>query len=179
MATSSLAAALEMSDIVRHIDSCTEFLPGVPASTENLQPLWEHLSEQKCWGNDEDDVSISIMHQGKGKKKSRLEVTIRGPFETFANDVLGFPFQRAHIDRKSFDWSIDGLAEALAYAKPTADRVRRKEFCSRCRIDGVTRVEGKHVFPKKKMKARRLPYCAGCTLDLATGGPLRKKGRHL
>jgi hypothetical protein len=182
MATSSLAAALETSDIVRHIDSCTGLFPGVAASTENLQPLWEHISETKCWVNGEDDVTITMVHHDDDvmeEKNPRLYIDIEGPDETIASDVQGFwAPQRAHIDRKSFDGSIDGLAEALAYAKNTADRVRRKEFCSRCCSDGLKKVEGKLVFPVKKLKARPLPYCAECTIDLATGGPPQKKVRH-
>ena len=178
MATSSLAAALETPEIVRCIDSCTQLLPGVPASTENLQQLWELISEKKSWSNDEDDVLISIMHQGnRGKKNARLEVQIGGPIETIANDLQGYwCVQRAVIDKKCFEWSVHGLAEALAYAKHTGDRVRRKEFCDRCRLDGLNKTE-KLVCPVKKLKAHGLPYCAACTLDLAVGGPPQKKAR--
>ena len=178
MATSSLAAALETPEIVRRIDLCTELIPGVPASTENVQQLWELISETKSWSNDEDDVLISIMHQGnRGKKNARLEVQIGGPIETIANDLQGYwCVQRAVIDKKCFEWSVHGLTDALAYAKDIGDRVRRKEFCDRCRLDGLNKTE-KLVFPVKKLKAHGLPYCAACTLDLAVGGPPQKRAR--
>ena len=170
MATSSLAAALETPEIVRHIDSCTGLLPGVPASTENMQPLWKYISEQKHWSNSEDDVQITLMLQSRGKKNHRLEVHIDGPLET--------EFRRTSVERTSFEWSIDGLTEALAYAKSTADRVRHKDFCSRCRVNGFTNTDQGVVHPRKRLKARPLPYCAECTLDLATGGPVQKKARR-
>ena len=110
----------------------------------------------------------------------RLNVKIEGPVEAVADDVPGmWNTQRASIKEKSFDWSIDGLTEALAYAKSTADRVRRKEFCTRCCVDGFKKTDqGAFEHPHKKLKAHPLPYCAECTLDLATGGPAQKKARR-
>ena len=170
MATPSVDAVLCTPEIVQRINSCTELLPGVPASKENLQPLWQHISGMKHWSSSEDDVQITLMHQSRGKKNDRLEVHIDGPIE--AN------LRRTSIERTSFEWSIDGLTEALAYAKSTADRVRRKDFCSRCRVDGFTNTDQEPVHPQKRLKARPLPYCAECTLDLATGGPAQKKARR-
>ena len=43
MASSSVAAALVAPEVVASIDSSLELLPGVLASKENPQPLWEHL----------------------------------------------------------------------------------------------------------------------------------------
>ena len=122
MATSSLAAALETLEIVRLIDSCTGLLPGVAASTENLQPLLEHISKTRSWASEQDDVKVAMFQLLRGKKNPRLEVVIEGPIETVASDVPGFwGKQRADIDRKFFDSSVDGLAEALTYARQTAD----------------------------------------------------------
>ena len=145
----------------------------VPASAGNLQPLWKYISEQKEWFNYEDAVGIILMHQSHGKTNPRLEVHINGPIEAHSTKRI-----RAYIDSKLFEWSIDGLTEALAYAKSTADRVRRKDFCSRCRVDGFTNTGQGVVHPRKRLKARPLPYCAECMLDLATGGPAQKKARH-
>ena len=180
MATSSLAAALEKPEIVRHIDSCTELLPGVPASKENLQPLFDYICTKHSWSSEQDDVKIIIYLQTR--KKKELEVVIEGPVETVASELQGFSGfwgeNRAPIERKSFEGSVNGLVEALAYAKHTAERVRCKAFCSRCCRDGVNKVNEKIVVPVKKLKAHPLPYCASCTLDLATGGPPQKKVRH-
>ena len=177
MATSSLAAALETPEIVRRIDSCTGLLPGVPASKENLQPLFDYICTKHSWSSEQDDVKIIIYLQTR--KKKELEVVIEGPVETVASDVPGFWGEhRARIEQKVFVSSVDKLAEALAYAKHTAERVRRKDFCSRCCRDGVNKVNDKIVVPVKKLKAHPLPYCASCTLDLATGGPPQKKVRH-
>ena len=179
MATSSLAAALEKPEIVRRIDSCTELLPGVPASTENVQPLWKYMCTKQVWSSEQDDVKIIIYHIKVRKEKARLDVVIEGPVETVASDVQGFWSEhRAPIERKSFEGSVNGLVEALAYMKHTAERVRCKDFCSRCCRDGVNKVNEKIVVPVKKLKAHPLPYCASCTLDLATGGPPQKKVRH-
>ena len=173
MATSSLEAALATPEIVQPIDSCTELLPGVPASTENVQPLWKYISEKKCWGIYDEDVWIKVFLQGK--KKSKLEIEVEGPVESCA--WICAP-QRAFLERKSFEGSVNGLVEALAYMKHTAERVRCKDFCSRCCRDGVKKVNEKIVVPVKKLKADQLPYCASCTLDLATGGPPQKKVRQ-
>ena len=175
MATPSVDAVFCTPEIVQRINSCTELLPGVPASKENLQPLWQHISGMKHWSSSEDDVQITLMHQSRGKKNDRLEVHIDGPIE--AN------LRRTFIERTSFEWSIDGLTEALAYAKSTADRVRRKDFCSRCRVDACIMPDPRdaRALPyaqRKRLKARPLPYCAECTLDLATGGPAQKKARR-
>ena len=182
MATSSLAAALETPEIVRHIDSCTELLPGVPSSTENVQPLWKYICTKQVWSSEQDDVKIIIYHIKVRKQKARLDVVIEGPVETVASELQGFSGfwgeNRAPIERKSFEGSVNGLTEALAYAKHTAERVRCKAFCSRCCRDGVKKVNGKIVVPVKKLKAHPLSYCASCTLDLATGGPPQKKVRH-
>ena len=179
MATSSLAAALETPEIVRRIDSYTTLLPGhgVPASKENLQPLFDYICTKHSWSSEQDDVKIIIYLQTR--KKKELEVVIEGPVETVASDVPGsWSERRAPIENKVFDSSVDGLVEALAYMKHTAERVRCKDFCSRCCRDGVNKVNEKIVVPVKKLKAHPLPYCASCTLDLATGGPPQKKVRH-
>ena len=178
MATSSVQAALGTPEIVRCIDSCTQLLPGVPASTQNIQPSWEHISETKSWSTYDDDVLIAMVNYRR--KKGALHVNIEGPVEPIANDLPGaWHTHRALVNRKSFDWSIDGLVEALAYAKHIADRVRRKDFCSRCRIDGLKKnASDELVKPVKELKAHPLPYCAECMLDLATGGPPQKKARH-
>ena len=183
MATPSVDAVFCTPEIVQRINSCTELLPGVPASTENLQPLWQHISEKKHWSNSEDDVQITLMLQSRGKKNHRLEVHIRGPIEHVAADWGPCYTRRTEIQRKSFEWSIDGLTEALAYAKSTADRVRRKDFCTRCYVDGCRNTDpgDERALPyaqRKRLKARPLPYCAECTLDLATGGPAQKKARR-
>ena len=162
MATSSLAEALETPEIVRLIDSYTELLPGVPSSTENVQPLWKYISENKSWNDCEDDVFIKIIAQGR--KRPRLEVEVQG----------GAP-QRDFFERKSFEGSVNGLVEALAYAKYTANKVRAKEFCGRC-LTAKT-FDGKRDFPVKRLKAEPLPYCAQCALQLAIGRAPQKKMR--
>ena len=180
MATSSAEAVFCTPEIVRHIDTCTQLLPGVPASKRNLQPLWEHISDKKSWIDSEDDVQVVLMLHSLTKNKSRLEVHIEGPIEALA-DSRPQPFYgdvRTSIAAKSFEWSIDGLTEALAYARSVADRVRLKDFCPRCRVDGFKKTDqGAFENPHKKLKAHPLPYCADCTLGLAIGGPPQKKAR--
>ena len=177
MATSSVQAAPGTPEIARCIDSCTQLLPGVPASTQNMQPLWEHISETKPWSYEDSGVPIFMVHYRA--KKLALHVSIEGPLEPIANGLPRLTSRAPIQFRKSFDWSIDGLVEALAYAKHIADRVRRKDFCSRCRIDGLKKnASDELVKPVKELKAHPLPYCAECMLDLATGGPPQKRARH-
>ena len=130
MATPSVSAILGTPEFAASVDACTELFPGVPASKENLQPLWEYLCSQHEKNNclmtqgDHTEVMLGSTLRGTGRKSVRkLFVRVEGPIEPargpdsreYRNPV------RAWVDDKSFDWSIDGFVEAL--------------YCARCSME--------------------------------------------
>ena len=184
MATSPVAAALALPHVVAAVDSFNELLPGVAASAENLRPLLDSLIEKgergENWNLEEPACRVSLhvaMSTLRSKKTKSMRVTVYGPFEPTDTEAARDVF-RTWIDCKFFPVSVGGLAEALAWAKDLATRVRSGDFCPRCRRDGYT-LRGDHRVeaPCKKLRARPLPMCEGCTLEMALGAPPEKRAR--
>ena len=188
MSTPTASAVLGVPELAAAIDSCTELFPGVAASKANLQPMWEYLCSQREKQNcvlikgEHTEVMFSSVNTGSGKKSVRkLFVRVEGPIEPVSgprDSIYRHPF-RCWVDDKHFDWSIDGVAEALAWTKNVVDGVNREDFCSRCRVDGIdTTPEGdRQVMPCKKLRKHPLPYCVRCSLEIAVGEPNVKKAR--
>ena len=181
MATSSVAAALAVPGVVAAVDSYNELLPGVTASRENLQPLLDLLIKRGergfGWSLQEPacEVSLRVVIQTyRRKKTSKLQVTVKGPIEPRARPGA-LAWFRIVIGEKDKPVSVGGLAEALAWAKDLATRVRSGDFCPRCRRDGWTRERS----PCKKLRASPLPMCEGCTLEMALGAPPEKRARRV
>ena len=115
-------------------------------------------------------------------------MSIDGPVEpTPLPALVAFAGRRESIESKTFAWSVDGLAEAMAWAKDIATRVRREDFCSRRRIDGFRQIltteedlrrVPKVIFPCKRLRAHPLPYCADWSLEVALGESPAKRVRH-
>ena len=179
MATSSVAAALALPEVVAAVDSFNELLPGVPVSKENLRPLLEFLVEKGgCgdeWVLDEPACRITFKVLILAK---RLQVVVRGPRESTdalrAQDRDLMEHHRACIKTTTFPATINGLAKALAWAKDMADRLRSEDFCERCRRDGFA---PNRRSPFKQLRARPLPMCEDCTLEVALGAPAAKRAR--
>jgi hypothetical protein len=205
MATSSVAAALALPEIVAAVDSFNELLPGVPASKENLRPMWESLRKKafkleepacRIWLHIEDALlkprsgtdRAARLRAGidKTARLQVLVVNVSGPVEateavTCPRLALSLENWRVPLDAKGFDATIDGFADALAWGKDMAKRVRDEDFCERCRSDGFaadSAFEGRKGFPHKRMRARPLPICAECSMEVALGAPPAKRARR-
>lgn len=189
VATPTASAVLGTPELAAAIDACTELFPGVPASKENVQPMWDYmckLSEQNevlLIKDDSREVMLAGLRCGHGKKSTfKLRAKVEGPIEP-VRGVDPNPHRmalRAWIDDKSFDWSIDGFIKALAWAKDVAGKVRRGDFCSRCRIDGYTTDENGRIAQHacKKLCRHPLPYCVRCSVEMALGEPPVKRARQ-
>ena len=185
MATSSVASlVLGTPELAAAIDSCTQLMPGVPASKENVQPMWDYMCKQQEDGGvwmmtgEHTEVMFSCSQWGK-KIGRRLSVRVEGPIEPISGASRD-PFHRAWVDDKRFDWSIDGFVEALAWTRAVVDGVNRGDFCSRCRVDGVDIRPGgvARLNPCKKLRSHPLPYCVRCSMEVALGEPPQKKARQ-
>ena len=190
MATSSVAAALALPEVVAAVDSFNELLPGVPASKENLQPMWESL-RKKDFKLEEPACRIWLHIQSARSEIDRtarlqvLVVNVSGPVEateavTCPRLALSLENWRVLLEVKGFDATIDGFADALAWGKDMAKRVRDEDFCEHCRRDGFaadSAMGGRKGFPRKRMRARPLPMCAECALEVALGAPPAKRAR--
>jgi hypothetical protein len=165
MASSSIAAALALPEVVAAVDAFNELLPGVQTSKENLLPLWDYLMQLAANGDSyvlrDSEWLIRVgIYERKGKNPGILQVAIEGPIEPEV------PF-RSVIDWRRMPATIDNLAEVLAWGKQVAQRVREGDFCDRC--DGEA--------PVKKLRARPLPFCARCSMDVSLGAPAVKRRR--
>jgi hypothetical protein len=163
----AIAAALALPEVVAAVDEFNELLPGVQASKENLRPLWEYLLRgagvRDTYELKDSDCKIRVgIYERTQKKPGILHVCVEGPHEPAA------PF-RCVIDWKRLPANLDNLAEALAWGKHVAKRVREKDFCGRCLCDGKE--------PIKKLRARPLPFCARCSMDVSLGAPAAKRPR--
>ena len=183
MATSSVALALALPEVVAAVDSFNELLPGVPSTPENLQPLLDLLIQKgergEVWALEEPACHVSLyvaIQTLRSKKTSSLRVAVKGPIEptTDTGFVIRDDF-RTWITSRSFPVTIDGLVDALAWAKDVATRVRSGDFCPRCRRDGYA-LRG--AVPCKKLRARPLPLCEDCALEMALGAPAEKRARR-
>ena len=184
MATSPVAAALALPHVVAAVDSFNELLPGVAASAENLQPMWEHLSAllpREKYICREEPCEIRIVERNVSKggcSRQMLEVAVLGPAEASVplrlvdcHDTVW----RKKIAIAQFEWDLDGFAAALAWAKDLANRARQGEFCERCRTDFVPDTCD---YPVRRLRARPLPMCAECALEMALGAPPEKRARR-
>ena len=176
MATSSVAAALALPEVVAAVDAFNELLPGVPASKENLQQLWNFLVEKivlcgSFYAMMTDDCSIifNIIERTRKNQDGTLHVSVSGPLERVGERE--HDLRRAVVDCKRFPASPDGLAGALAWGKQMAQRVRGRDFCERCRVDGGR-------IPYKRLRAHPMPLCEGCTLEVSLGEPVAKRPRN-
>ena len=172
MATSSVAAALAVAEVVAAVDGFTELSPGVPASREALQPLWDMLLQKVEFESSFHAVttpacSIRLMITGRTSKKAGdLRVFVCGPIE----EPSALEERRAFVESKRFPATLGGLADGLAWAKHAAARVRQGEFCERCRVDGGPA-------PRKRLRAPPWPVCAGCAFEMSLGEPAEKRAR--
>jgi len=165
MTSSSIAAALALPEVLAAVDAFNELLPGVPNSKENLMPLWDYLIQLAANGDGYElrgsgwSIRVGIYDRTR-KKPGILQVIIyfEGPIES------GVPF-RSVIDWRRVPAAIDNLAEVLAWGKQVAQRVREEDFCDRCEA------------PAKKLRARPLPFCARCSMDVSLGAPAAKRRR--
>jgi len=163
MASSSIAAALALPEVVAAVDAFNELLPGVQTSKENLLPLWDYLIQLAANGDSyelrDSEWLIRVgIYERTRKNPGILQVAIEGPIEPEV------PF-RSVIDWRRMPATIDNLAEVLAWGKQVAQRVREEDFCDRCEA------------PAKKLRARPLPFCARCSLDVSLGAPAAKRRR--
>ena len=180
MATSSVAAALALPELVAAVDSFNELLPGVPSTPENLQPLLNLLIQKgergEYWALEEPACHVSLyvaIQTLRSKKTSNLRVVVRGPIEPGLT-APGLQDFRTWITSRSFPVTVDGLAETLAWAKDLANRLRSEDFCPRCRRDGWVQQRS----PCKKLRARPLPMCEECAFEVALGAPPEKRARR-
>jgi hypothetical protein len=172
MATSSVAAALALPELVAAVDEFNELFPGVQASKEHLQPLWDLLLRKveptgffNAVATEACIVRLEVRsRRGRAKKVQDLYVVILGPMEL--GPIVN---ARAVVACKCFAANLDGLADGLAWGKQQAKRVREREFCERCRVDGIA--------PTKQLRARPLPFCASCAFEVSLGEPSEKRAR--
>ena len=185
MATSSVAAALALPELVALMDSFSELTPGVPASEENLQPLLAFLRKEK-FKLEELAYCITIHLEKTRGAFSCLVAQVFGPLESsesVTNPVLkrSVGDYRVSVAAQGFEASTNGLAEALAWSKDMAKRVCDQDFCEHCRRDGFaadSAILGCKGFPRKVLRARPLPMCAECALAAAVRAPPAKKPRR-
>ena len=92
MATPALEAVLRIPEIAAAIDSCTELLPGTPATKENLKNLLDKVGEACCGvslvkdrprdgPNWLDGGEVFLVRVQNGKRPSELYVRISAPHE--------------------------------------------------------------------------------------------------
>jgi len=157
-----------MASLAAAVDESNELLPGVQASKETLQPLWEYLIQMAATEeriHDLSDAKCGILvgiHERTQEYPGIIHVRVLGPIEPAAR-------LRCVIGMKSWPACIDNLAEALAWGKHVAKRVRDKDFCELCCCDGEA--------PIKNLRARSLPFCARCSMDVSLGAPAVKRRR--
>ena len=124
-----------------------ELMPGVPPSEENLRPLWEHLCrETATCAYEVGDERHCIKFE---QTSSFLSVLVE------AEKLQG----RKLMANGTFDLPLDGFAEALPWAKDIANKIKNCDLCQWCC----------ESTPVLKARARPLPTCADCCLEVALG----------
>ena len=185
MATPTLEAVLRTPELAAAIDSCTELLPGVPASKENLKKLLDEIgnsggvsllkSPPRDGPNWLDGGEVLLQCVKNGKRPSDLYVRISSAEECYVYDFgpeQVVSSRRPVIDMEKFKYTEDGLAEALAWAKERATRLRAENYCPACRRDGAINLETSIAMhpPQKKLKMSGSQFCAKCILEKAVFG---------
>jgi hypothetical protein len=155
----SLAAALALPEVVAAVDEFNELLPGVPISKENLAPMWDYLIQLAANGD-----GYELREAGWSIRVGIYDRTLKKPGVLHAIVYSECPV-RTVIDWRRVPAAVDNLAEVLAWGKQVAQRVREGDFCDRCEA------------PAKKLRARPLPFCARCSLDVSLGAPAAKRRR--
>ena len=185
-----MASIIRIPEIAAAIDACTEIIPGMPATRANLKILLDRFSTERGdhmelvkegpeW-LDGGKVTFSTFTKRQGKRNVRLfMVRIYSAPESFTrNSSVVIPFKEGcTIDQKEFDFTEDGLANALAWAKERATRLKAESYCPTCSVDGArtkpTRVvEGAPVRPRKRLKISGEKCCVDCTIQCAVFGPV-------
>ena len=195
MATPTMATILHTPQIAAAIDSCTEIIPGMPATRANLKILLDRFSEgvegvggsdllvlsmdQGLEWLDGGKVVFSVFNSRQKKSVNRLlKVTIRAPAEWVQYPGIRTPFhENCIVDEKVFILSEDGLVTALAWAKERATRLKAENYCTPCRVDGArtkpTRPlpdDVEQPLPRKKLKISGASLCVDCTFKCAVFG---------
>ncbi len=124
-----------------------ELMPGVPPSEENLRPLWEHLCRE---------TATCAYKVGDERHCIKFEQT-----SCFLSVLVEAenPQGRKLMARGTFDLTLNGFAKALPWAKDIADKIKNGDFCQWCC----------ESTPVLKARARPLPTCADCCLEVALG----------
>ena len=118
-----------------------------------MRPLWEHLCRE---------IATCAYQVGYERHCIKLEQT-----SCFLSVLVEAenPKGRKRMANGTFHLTLDGFAEALPWAKDIANNIKNGDFCQWCC----------ESTPVLKARARPLPTCADCCLEVALGV---KKARH-
>ena len=133
----------------------------------------------ECEWLDGGKVTFSTFTGRQKKSVNRLlMVTIRAAAEWVQYPGHRSPMkEHCIVDEKVFILSEDGLVTALAWPKERATRLKAKNYCTSCRVDGArtkpTRPlpdDVEQPRPHKKLKISGASLCVDCTFKCAVFG---------
>ena len=154
--------------VVERIDEMNELLPGVPADSRNMKTLLQHIDRNSGFvfdrGGDQPRIIITV---GTGNKKVKyIMAYLKGPEETWfwtLTDGTKRPVSdRPNITCKRFDFTEDGLLDAITTGKQWLGKLSNEGTCPDCRNAAGER-------PSKRLKADNMPKCCDCIIKTALG----------
>ena len=154
--------------VVARIDEMNELCAGVPADARNMKTLLEHMNGKSTFVFERgDDQPKIIMQVSPGNRKSKhILVSLMGPKEPFTFirfDGTTLPLtDRPDITSKRFDFTEDGLLDAITTAKKWLGKLSNEGTCPDCRNAAGER-------PSKRLKADNMPKCCECIIKTAVG----------
>ena len=156
MAAPTIQEVLANPLVARTIDTMNELIPGVPATKQNLQTLFDETQHHYIF------MGFGIREPGMGvriyKNKKLFTVEVIAPKETY--QVGNYTHStRPDIAQKYFPNTPDGLFQALLWTKDILKQYRENGPCPDCVFDGNDLQP-----PRKKMKLANMPKCRDCML---------------
>ena len=160
MATLTLKQIFQQTpDVAELIDSFNELVPGVPASSGDLECLLKDLRTKRVYFMYE---TVGQSAQGLNTKieilsKKNIGCGIYGPSKPSQESAL-LNARRPLVDSHVFNNAIDGLSECLAFAKDVIHRYHSEGICPSCCTD-----------LRIVLKAPKMPRCPGCMVAMSIG----------
>ena len=150
MAAPTIQEVLANPLVARTIDTMNELIPGVPATRQNLQTLFDETQDHYIF------MGFGIQ-PGMGvriyKNKKLFTVEVIAPKETYQ---VGNYTHSIHPDvaQKTFPYTPDGLFQGLLWAKDMLKQYRENGPCPDCARGSGNIAQGR---PWKKMKLANMP----------------------
>ena len=125
--------------VVERIDEMNELLPGVPADSRNMKTLLQGIDRNNVFtfarGKDQPMICMEV---NTGNKKVKfIRVCLKGPEETWfwtlADGTKRPVTDRPNLTGKRFDFTEDGLLDAITTGKQWLGKLSNEGTCPDCR----------------------------------------------